>query len=96
MFAYVAVPVCPPCAAGHVDDAEQAGGAAGGECEHDATAKRLTDCDRARAVGVRPGRDNLERAVKIISLDLEPAGQIGILAGQAAPRDTPGRPSDWP
>src|SRR4249920_621952 len=80
MLAYVALAVCAPCATGHVDHTEQSGRPAGREREHNAAAERLTDSDRARAVGIRPSRDDLERTVEIIGLNLEAAGQIGILA----------------
>src|SRR6478672_5154159 len=80
MLAYVALTVCPPCAPGHVHHTEQSGRPAGREREHHAAAERLTDSDRTRAVGIRPSRDDLERAVEIIGLNLEAASQIGILA----------------
>ena len=84
MLAYVALTVCPPCAPGHVDHTEQSGRPAGREREHNAAAERLTDSDRTRAVGIRPSRDDLERTVEIIGLNLEAAGQIGILAKAVA------------
>src|SRR3954447_13884966 len=80
MLAYVALAVCAPCATGHVDHTEQSGRPAGREREHNAAAERLTDSDRARAVGIRSSRHDLERAVEIIGFNLEAAGQIGVLA----------------